>query len=86
MVIKMRKYTTVTINPNVLKTLRKFASIHDWSFAQFCERLAITLTCGIDGLEEWELEDLKKTYPYSDVVIVEDIRTIFEPKEGKKDE
>jgi len=78
--------TVVKIRKGTLEIIRKFCNIHDWSFAQFCERLAITLTCGIDGLTEWEISELKKTYPYSDILICADVRNIIGFPESEHNE
>ena len=72
----MKNFTTVLIRPKSLEVIRKFASIHGMSFAQFCDKLSVLLTCGIDGLMETDIEDLRKTFPYSDLIVSQDIRLI----------
>lgn len=68
---------TVRVNRESLKIIRKFCAIHNWSFAQFCDKLATILVCGIDSLMDADIEDLKKRYPYSDVLVSADIRQVI---------
>ena len=78
-------YTNVRIRREALKVLKKYASIHHLSTPRFFDNLASLLVCGIDGLTEWEIADLRKQYRYSSLLIAQDMRKVCEPvKETKQ--
>lgn len=72
-------YTTVKISRRALVIIRKYTSIHEMNATQFFDKLATLMTVGIDSLMSLDLEDLRKLYSYSDILIIQDSRKIFTP-------
>jgi hypothetical protein len=77
--------THIRVTLKAKDILERYAALHNLSMPMFLDRLATTLLCGIDGLMEWELDELKEHYRYSDLAVYADIRELFLPiKETEK--
>jgi len=77
------EFTNTRIHRETLKILRRYAAIHHLTAPRFFDNLASLLVCGIDGLTEWEIDDLRKQYHYSSLLVARDVRLIVKPiKEG----
>ena len=72
-------FTAVRISREALKVLKKYSAIHHLSTPRFLDNLASLLVCGIDGLTEWEIDDLRKQYRYSSLMIARDMRMVMKP-------
>jgi hypothetical protein len=69
--------TVVKIRKGTLEIIRKFGKIHGQSPAQFFDKLSTLLVLGIDELMNVDVEELRRSYPYSDVLVSADIRNII---------
>ena len=61
--------------------ITRFCKIHGMTWTGFMDKLANLIKLTIDGIDdkEWSIEELRKYYPYSDVLVAQDIRQFFTP-------
>lgn len=74
-------FTNMRVRRDTLTILKRYASIHHLSAPRFLDNLASLLVCGIDNLDNTELtvDDLRKLYRYSSLMVAQDMRKVCEP-------
>jgi len=82
--MKNNDLTIVKIRKGTLEIIRRFGKIHGQSPAQFFDKLSTLLVLGIDELMNVDVEELRRLYPYSDVLVCQDVRNIIGFPEGER--
>jgi len=74
---RVRNDTTCALSKHAHDIIAKWSEIHNRKISDTLENLCFLIESGIDGINEWTIEDLRKEYQHSTLAVFADVRTMF---------